>query len=125
MNRHWKQGFQRNIKNDNYRVEERLQEYDPTLYVMYNPETNEHLVMDGVLDIAVMRVPQIGFEFLDSRVVERIKQIHTQNGFSAGWELQESENRRLREQERQTEDIAYNMGKDMERAVKNTAYGYV
>ena len=39
--------------------------------------------MDGLLEMSIMKIPQIGFEQLDSRVVNHIKRIHTANGFSA------------------------------------------
>lgn len=120
-NRHWKRGFQTNMKNDNYMVEEQLQAYDPTLYVMYNPETGQHLIMDGILEIAIMSIPQIGFETLDSRVVENIKKIHSYRGFSASHELKESEERRQREFERQQEDINYNFAKDIRSTVQKLA----
>lgn len=125
MNRHWKSGFQTVIKNDLYRVEERLQSYDPSLYIMYNPETGEHLVMDGQLETAIMRIPQIGFPLLNSTVYDHIRRIHTATGFSAEWELKEREDARQREQERISEDVAYNLAKDAKRAIKNVAYGYV
>lgn len=111
--RHYKRGFQTNFKNDNYRVEERLQEYDPSLYIMYNPETDEHLIMDGLLDVAVMKIPQIGFPALTGAIVDHIKRIHTANGFSASWELQEAENRRIREQQQKMDDLADNFARDM------------
>lgn len=123
-NRHWKSGFQTLIKNDLYRVEERLQAYDPTLYIMYNTETDEHLIMDGQMEIAIMRIPQRGFPVLDSHVYDHIRRIHTATGFSAEWELKESENRRLREQERITEDISYNLAADAKKDIKRLAYGY-
>lgn len=122
MNRHWKHGFQRNMKNDLYHVEEQLQAYDPHLYVMYNPNSGEWLIMDGLMEFAVMRIPQIGFETLDSRVVSHLKKIHTANGFSASWEIKEADERREREQQRQMDDLAYNYAKDMERPVKELAY---
>lgn len=118
MNRHWKNGFQTNMKNDLYMVEEQLQNYDSTLYLMYNPETGEHLVMDGILEIAIMKIPQIGFETLDSRVVERIREIHSYRGFSTSYELKLSEDRRQREYDRQQEDLIYNFAKDTEKYVR-------
>lgn len=121
MNRHWLRGFQTNMKNDNYMVEERLQDYDPTLYLMYNPENGEHLIMDGILEIAIMKIPQIGFEVLDSRVVERIKKIHTGRGFRASFELKDSEERREREFQRKQEDISYNFAQDTRKAVQSLA----
>lgn len=117
-NRHWKRGFQTNLKNDLYRVEEQLQDYDPTLYIMYNPDTGQHLIMDGILEIAIMSIPQIGFETLDSRVVEHIRKIHSHRGFSASYELKESEERRQREYERIQEDISYNFAKDIRSTVQ-------
>lgn len=122
MNRHYSDGFQRTFTNDLYQVEEQLQAYDPHLYIMWNPQTDEHLVMDGLLELAIMKIPQIGFEQLDSRVVRRIKQIHTYNGFSAVHELEEAERRRERDQEKEAEELAYNLAKDMERPVKELAY---
>lgn len=125
MNRHYRHGFQRTFTNDIYHVERRLREYDPHLYVMYSPKTGEHLIMDGLLEIAIMRIPQKGFETLDARVVSHIKRIHTANGFSAGQIVDKAEEKRLREQDKTVDDIAYNMARDMKRAVKNHAYGYV
>lgn len=125
MNRHWKNGFQTLIKNDLYRVEERLQAYDPTLYIMYNTETDEHLIMDGQIEIAIMKIPQLGFPVLDSHVYDHIRRIHMATGYSAEWELKEREDRRLKEQERITDDIAHNLAADAKRAVKNIAYGYI
>lgn len=121
MNRHWLHGFQTNMKNDNYMVEEQLQEYDPTLYIMYNPQSGQHLIMDGILEIAIMRIPQIGFEQLDSRVVSHIKRIHTLRGFRASHELKESEERREREFNRVQEDITYNFAQDTKKAVQSLA----
>jgi hypothetical protein len=121
MNRHWKNGFQTNMKNDMYMVEEQLQAYDPTLYIMFNPETGEHLIMDGILEIAIMKLPQIGFETLDSRVVTHIKKIHSYRGFNASYELKESEDRRQREFDRIQEDIAYNLAQDAKRTVQSLA----
>lgn len=125
QNRHGRRGFQRVFINDLYHVEERLQEYDPFLYVLYNPTEHKWLIVDGFNDLGVMSIPQIGFPELDARVVDRMKQIHTANGFSAEWELKESEDRRAREQERITNDITESFAKDARRAIKNLAYGYV
>lgn len=116
-NRHWKRGFQTTMKNDNYMVEEQLQSYDPTLYVMYNPETGQHLIMDGILEIAIMSVPQIGFETLDSRVVEHIRKIHSYRGFNVAYELKESEDRRERELSRKQDDLSENFARDTRKYV--------
>lgn len=120
-NRHWKRGFQTTMKNDNYMVEEQLQAYDPTLYIMYNAETGQHLIMDSILEIAIMSIPQIGFETLDSRVVRHIKKIHSKRGFDIAWELKESEDRRQREFDKQQEDMGYNFSKDTEKYVRQLA----
>jgi hypothetical protein len=122
MNRHWKNGFQTTFKNDIYHIEEQLQEYDPFLYIMYNPDTDEHMIMDGLLELAVMRIPQIGFEWLDRRVVDHIKKIHTAKGFNASYELKESEERRQRELEKQQEELSYSLAKDTEKHVRKLAY---
>lgn len=122
MLRHQVQGYQTNFINDIYHVEEQLQAYDPALYIMYNPNNHSWLIMDGITELAIMRLPQKGFEWLDSRVVTHIRKIHTANGFSASWELQQAEERRQRELDRQMDDLAYNFAKDMERPVKELAY---
>lgn len=78
-NRHQVKGYQRNFTNDIYRVEEQLQAYDEHLFIMYNPNDGCWLIMDDVVKLAVMKIPQIGFETLDSRVVTHMKKIHTKN----------------------------------------------
>ena len=120
-NRHWKRGFQTTLLNDNFMVQEQLQAYDPTLYIMFNTETGQHLIMDGILEIAIMSIPQIGFEVLDSRVVEHIKKIHSYRGFDIAWELKESEDRRQREYDRQQDDLSYNFAKDAQKYVRQLA----
>lgn len=113
MNRHWKNGYQTNFKNDLYHVEDQLQAYDPHLYVMYSPNDGTWMVMDAVTELAVMKIPQIGFETLDSRVVERIKRIHTAIGFSASWEIEQAEERRKKESDRKINDIAQDYAKEL------------
>jgi hypothetical protein len=120
-NRHQVKGFQRTVKNDLYYVEEQLQEYDKDLFIMWNPTTNEHLIMDDVVKLAVMRIPQRGFETLDSRVVAHMKKIHTANGFNATWELNESEARREREQEQKLKDMSDDYAKEMKPALQELA----
>lgn len=122
MNRHYQNGFRRDFLNDLYDVERQLQEYDKDLYLMFNGDTGEHLIMDAVTEMAVMKLPQIGFECLDSRVVTHIKRIHTANGYSAVKELEAMRRRRERENERKQDDLAYNLAKDMYKPVKNLAY---
>lgn len=111
--RHLRQGYQTLIKNDLYMVEERLQEYDPHLYILYHPKLNQWLIMDGLMDIGVMVIPQKGFETLDSRVVEHMKKIHTARGFSAIKEIQKADERREKENKRQKDDLADNFARDM------------
>lgn len=123
MNRHQVKGYQKNIKNDVYHIEDRLQEYDPDLYIMYNPNDGTHLIMDGITELAVMRIPQIGFEYLDARVLQRIRQIHVVNGYSASWELQEAEDRKHREEERVMSDLSYEFAKESKEAFIN-AFDY-
>jgi hypothetical protein len=122
LSRHWKSGFQKNIKNDPFHVEEQLQTYDKDLYLLWNPETNEHLIMDDIMNTAVMRIPQKNFEVLDSRVVDYMKRIHVVSGFNASHEVKEMEERRLKEAERKHDDLVYNMGKDTHREVRSLAY---
>lgn len=122
MSRH--PGFQRTFLNDLYYVEEQLQAYDEHLYLMWNPSNGQHLIMDGLLDIAVMRIPQPGFPVLSSRVVEHMKRIHTANGFSASAVIEENERRREKEIEWKTNDIAENFARDTLKFAKRAAlYG--
>lgn len=120
MNR---QDFKAWPKNDIYHVEERLQEYDPTLYILFNDKTGEHLLMDGLMDSAIMKLPQPGFEELDSRLVEHIKKIHTINGFSAIQEVETHESSMERERERQLDDMVQDFAKESKEAFRN-AYDY-
>lgn len=122
LSRHWANGFQKNIKNDPYHVEEQLQAYDKDLYLLWNPTTNEHLIMDDILNTAVMKIPQTNFEVLDSRIVSHIKRIHTATGFNASWEIQQADERREKEAQRKQDDMIYNMGKDTQKDVRQLAY---
>lgn len=122
MTRHFAEGFQRVFTNDINNIEQRLQEYDPDLYIMWNPKNNQWLVMDGLTETAVMRIPQVGFDTLDARVYNRIREIHVITGFSATREIQRSEEKRRQSQERYMSDLSYNLAKDMERSVKQLAY---
>jgi hypothetical protein len=112
-NRHQVQGYQTCFINDIYQVEEQLQAYDPHLYIMFNPIEGTWLIMDDITKLAIMKIPQIGFETLDSRLVSHIKKIHTENGFNASWELKESEERREREQERIMSEMTEDYAKEM------------
>jgi len=122
MNRHYRNGFQRTITNDIYRVEEQLQAYDEHLYIMYNPKTNEHLIMDGMIDMAVMKIPQPGFPYLNGSIVEHMKRIHTKNGFSAVEHVIASDIAREREFDRINDDMAENFARDTIKAAKQLAY---
>jgi hypothetical protein len=122
MNRHWKSGYQTNWKNDLYKVEEQLQAYDKDLYIMHNPNDGTWMIMDAIMNTAIMKIPQQGFETLDSRIVSHIKRIHTASGFSASWEIQQADERREKEAERKQDDLIYNLGKDTHREVRSLAY---
>lgn len=117
-NRHQVNGFQTMVKNDLYYVEDQLKEYDKDLFIMWNPSTNEHLIMDDVVKLAVMKIPQKGFETLDSRLVNHMKKIHSINGFSATWELNEAEERREREEARKLKDMSDDYAKEMKPALQ-------
>lgn len=123
MNRHYANRYQRTFLNDLYHVEEQLQDYDPYLYLMHRTDDNSWLVMDGLVEMAIMKIPQIGYEVLNSRVVDRIKQIHTYNGFSALHEIEESERRRERDQQREMDDLAQDFAKESKEAFVN-AFDY-
>jgi hypothetical protein len=123
MNRHWLNGYRRNFINDIHGVQEQLQAYDKDLYIMWKSEDNTWLIMDDIMNTAIMKIPQQGFETLDSRIVTHIKKIHTVTGFNASWEIQQADERREREEERIQDDMIYNMGKDTHKEVRSLAYG--
>ncbi len=122
MNAHYRHGFQRVFTNDLYHVEEQLKAYDEHLYVMWNPKTGEHLIMDGMIEMAVMKIPQIGFPELNSGLVDHMKRIHTANGFSATAQVEASDADRERDQERKREDLAENFARDTLKSAKKIAY---
>lgn len=122
MNRYNMQGFQRTFLNDPYHVEEQLQAYDEHLYLMWNPETNEHIIVDGLVELSVMKIPQIGFPVLSSKLVEHMKRIHTANGFSATQQVMAADLARERENERITDDMAENFARDTLKSARKIAY---
>ena len=118
-----KKGYQTMHINDVYHIEEMLQKHDPYLYIAYNPNDGTHLIMDGLMDTAIMKIPQIGFEKLDMRAYREIRRISPERGYSVTKELNESENRRARESEKTIDEIASEMAKDSKRAFIN-AFDY-
>lgn len=118
MNRHYREGFTRLMINDLYDVEPQLQEYDEHLYVMWNPHTGEHLIMDGLTELAIMKLPQPGWPTLHGGIVNHIKRIHTGNGHSATAEIERADNLRERNIERKSEQLAADFAKDMYRGDK-------
>jgi hypothetical protein len=121
--RHLQNGFRRWPLNDLYHVDEQLKAYDEHLYLLYNPKTNEHLIMDGLLDVAVMKIPQPGFSHLSSKVVDHMKKIHVLNGFDADKEIRKAEERRERDHQKKVEDMAEDFAKESLEAYRN-AYIY-
>ena len=113
MNRHYRDGFTRVMINDMYDVEPQLQAYDEHLYIMWNPHTGQHLIMDGLTELAIMRLPQPGFPYLSSRVVSHIRMIHTANGFSATQVVERSDDERERHVEQRREQLAADFARDM------------
>lgn len=118
MNRHYRQGFRRDFLNDLNDVEPQLQAYDPHLYLMFNGETGEHLIMDGLTELAVMKIPQPGWPNLNSAIVDHIRKIHTKNGFSAVAEIEAVDNARERDVERRKDELAEDFAKNMYHADK-------
>ncbi|MGQ7076327.1 hypothetical protein ACUN90_34550, partial [Escherichia sp. SP-MK2] len=57
MNLYQRRGFQRTFLHDVYHVEEQLKAYDPHLYLMWNPKNGEHVIMDGLLEMSIMKKP--------------------------------------------------------------------
>jgi hypothetical protein len=116
MNHHLRNGFRRWPLNDIYHVEDLLKEYDPHLYLLYKAQTNEHLIMDGLLEVAIMKIPQAGFPELTSRVLEHLKKIHVANGFNAAKVMQEHEEKQKRMQEKEQKELAEDLAKETYRA---------
>lgn|SRR5690606_10165125 len=120
MNRHYREGFTRVFTNDLNNVEEQLQAFDPELYIMWNPHTGEHLIMDGVTELAIMRIPQQGFPFLSSRVVSHIRSIRVGEVHSAVRMVEEHERQREIENDRRVSEIASEFAREMYRADKRS-----
>ncbi|WP_052350575.1 hypothetical protein [Paenibacillus gorillae] len=113
MNRHYRNGFTKVMINDLNDVEPQLQAYDEHLYIMWNPHTGEHLIMDGLTELAIMKIPQPGFPILSSHVVSHIRRIHTANGFSAVAEIDQADEARERDIERKRDQLAADFARDM------------
>jgi flagellar biosynthesis/type III secretory pathway protein FliH len=121
--RYFKNGFKSWPLNDIYHVQEQIQAYDEHLYLLYNPKTNEHLIMDGMFDVSIMKIPQPGFPFLSSKVVDHLKKIHIMNGFDADKEIKQADEKREKEHQRKVDDMAEDFAKESLEAYKN-AYDY-
>ncbi|WP_217597289.1 2,3-dihydroxybenzoate--AMP ligase [Cohnella sp. GbtcB17] len=122
MERYERDGFTRVFTNDLYEVERQLQDYDEHLYVMWNPHTGEHLVVDGLVGLSVMKIPQRGFPALTTAVVDRIRRIHTANGFSATAHVEAAQDRLERENEKRVHEMAENFARDTLKSARQIAY---
>lgn len=120
MNRHYRNGFTRVMINDLYDVEPQLQDYDKDLYVMWNPHTGEHLIMDAVIETAIMKLPQLGWPALTSDIVDHIRKIHTLNGHVASKEVEIADAIREAENERKAEELATDFAREMYRADRHS-----
>ena len=120
MNRHYRRGFTRVMVNDLYNVEPQLQDYDEHLYLMWNPNTGEHLIMDGLTELAIMKIPQPGWPVLTSDIVDHIRKIHTYNGFSATKVIERADEMIERDVERNRDQLAQDFARDMYRADKKS-----
>ena len=116
MNRHYRNGFTRVMTNDLYDVEKQLQEIDRDIYLMWNPHTGEHMIMDGLTELAIMRIPQMGWPVLHSGVVNHIRKIHTASGYSAGKEIDRADEIREMNINKRTDELAADFAKEMFRA---------
>lgn len=124
--RHYLNGFKHWPLNDIYHVEEQLQAYDEHLYLLYNDKTNEHLIMDGLLDVAIMKIPQPGFPELTSRIVDHMRKIHVLNGFNAEKELKQADEKRERDHQKKVDEVAEDFAKESLDAYRNAhEYGRV
>lgn len=113
MNRHYQEGFTRVMINDLYDVEPQLQAFDEDLYIMWNPHNGQHLIMDGVTETAIMRIPQIGFPFLSSKVVSHIRSIKIEEQGQIIKQLEENERKREQESDKKADELALDFAKEM------------
>lgn len=109
--------------NDIYHIEEKLQEHDPHIYIAYNPKTGSHLIMDGLINSVIMRIPQINFEVLDMRTYKEIRRISPERGYSAIKELDAQQAKREAREEKTMDEIVKEMAKDSKEAFTN-AFDY-
>jgi hypothetical protein len=118
-NRHYDDGFTRVFTNDLYNIEERIQdEVDPDLYIMWNPFTGEHLVMDNVVNMAVMKIPQIGFETLDSRLIPHLQSIRLGEGYSPHETISKHEAKKELESEKKFDDLNDYFAREVAKTVR-------
>lgn len=122
IDRYQRQGFTTVHTNDLYEVERQLQEYDEHLFVMWNPHTGEHLIVDGLIGLSVMKIPQIGFPALTRDVVEHMKKIHTKNGFSATAQVEASDARREADSKKSIEELSEGFARDTLKSARKIAY---
>lgn len=120
MNRHYRDGFTRVFTNDLCDVEKQLQDFDPHLYVMWNPHTGEHLIMDGMTELAIMRIPQIGFPILSSHVAAHIRSIRVGEGNSSIQKVEDSDRLRELENEKKLDELARSFATEMFNADKKS-----
>lgn len=123
MNRHYFEGYQRVFINDINNIEQQLQDYDPDLYIMWKPSDNTWLIMDGMMETAIMKIPQIGLTALDQRVYHRIREIHVTTGHSAIRDIEAAERKMQRDEDAFIADLAYDFAKESKEAFVN-AYDY-
>lgn len=103
--RHRRKGFRTLHLNDAYNINERLQEYDKALYIMYNHKEHQWLVMDDVTDTAIMKIPQEGFSTLDERVLTHMRMIDPNNGYNIATVMDYEDKRQVAEEERQQNEL--------------------
>lgn len=96
-------------------VDDWLKEHDEELAIWKNERTNRCRVTGHNL----WTIMEFDGHELDYRIVDRMKRIDSRAGWSAIAELRKADAAREKAQERLTEDIAYNFGKDVRSAVKS------
>lgn len=96
-------------------VDDSLKLHDAELAVWKNERTNKYRITGNKL----WTIMEVDGEQFYSPIVERVKRVDSRRGYSAIGELRESEERQEKANARLTEDIAYNLGKDTRKMVKN------
>ena len=95
-----------------------LKAYDENLDVWRNERNGRYRIVDHTCH-TIMEFPW--HELTDAKV-EHIKRIDVRNGYRAAAVMEQADLKREHEEQRRMEDMAYNLGKDTVKLVREHAY---